>query len=72
MRPEKRHVLITGTSSGFGFLAAKTLLGDGHTVFATMRDPEGRNAAKAAALREAAASGPGALHVVALDVTDEA
>jgi NAD(P)-dependent dehydrogenase (short-subunit alcohol dehydrogenase family) len=65
------NVLITGTSSGFGFLDAKSLLNQGHTVFATMREPETRNAEAAAALRDAAASSKGTLHVLELDVTDD-
>lgn len=65
------NVLITGTSSGFGFLTAKSLLNQGHTVFATMREPETRNAQAVAALRDAAASSKGTLHVLELDVTDD-
>jgi NAD(P)-dependent dehydrogenase (short-subunit alcohol dehydrogenase family) len=65
------NILITGTSTGFGFLTVKTLLGAGHVVFATMRDSTGRNAEKVAALKDAAASAPGTLHVLDLDVTRE-
>ncbi|MFO7565026.1 MAG: SDR family oxidoreductase [Enhygromyxa sp.] len=64
------NILITGTSSGFGFSTAQTLSEAGHHVVATMRELEGKNADKAAALREAA-TGPGQLHVVELDVTDD-
>lgn len=60
------RVLITGSSRGFGRLIAETLLATGHQVVATMRDPEGRNADAAAALKAAGAE------VVALDVTDDA
>jgi NAD(P)-dependent dehydrogenase (short-subunit alcohol dehydrogenase family) len=66
------NVLITGTSSGFGFLTVKTLLGAGHNVFAGMRDPSGRNADAAAALRDAASSSSGKLTILDLDVVDTA
>jgi NAD(P)-dependent dehydrogenase (short-subunit alcohol dehydrogenase family) len=67
----KQKILVTGAAAGFGFLTAKTLAAAGHTVFATMRDPKGRNAAKAEALT-AAARGQGRLHLLELDVADEA
>ena len=59
-------VLITGSSTGFGRLFAETLACQGHSIFATMREPEGRNSANASAL----ASTTG-IHVLEMDVTDE-
>lgn len=61
------NVLVTGTSTGFGHLAARTLAHRGHRVFATMRDPDGKNRAHAAALRAIAN-----LDVLELDVTSDA
>lgn len=51
---EKKVILITGTNSGFGWLAAVSCAAAGHTVYATMRDTKGRNADKAKALAQQA------------------
>jgi NAD(P)-dependent dehydrogenase (short-subunit alcohol dehydrogenase family) len=67
----KHVVLITGTSTGFGRLMAETLARNGHTVFATMRDPAGRNAVNAAGIRELAKKESLGLHVLEMDVTGE-
>ncbi len=60
-------VLITGCSSGFGQLAALTFAGNGHRVFASMR-----NLDKAGPLRDAAAGAGLSVELVQLDVLDNA
>ena len=61
----KKVVLITGTNSGFGYLTAKSCAAKGYTVYATIRDIDGRNAEKA---KELAAIEN--INVVELDVTN--
>lgn len=61
------NVIITGSSSGFGRLTVQTLAKAGHTVFATLRNIKGKNAAAAAELAKI----PN-VHVVELDVTSDA
>src|SRR5216683_2978356 len=68
----KQVVLITGSSTGFGRLFADTLARKGHTVFATMRDPAGRNAKNASEIRALAEKDSLPIHVLELDVTDDA
>jgi NAD(P)-dependent dehydrogenase (short-subunit alcohol dehydrogenase family) len=68
----KQVVLITGSSTGFGRLFTETLARKGHTVFATMRDPGGRNAKNAAAIRTLAEKDSLPIHVLEMDVTDDA
>ncbi|MFJ8096923.1 SDR family NAD(P)-dependent oxidoreductase [Streptomyces griseofuscus] len=71
MSEHARRVLLTGAGTGIAALAAVSLADAGHTVFASMRDPQGRNQPKAEALREAAKGAPGSLEVVELDVLSE-
>jgi NAD(P)-dependent dehydrogenase (short-subunit alcohol dehydrogenase family) len=68
----KQVVLITGSSTGFGRLFAETLARKGHTVFATMRDPGGRNAKNASEIRALAEKDSLPLHVLEMDVTEDA
>lgn len=58
----KKIVLITGTNSGFGWLIANSVAALGHKVYATMRETQGKNSDKAAALAKVE-------NVTVLDVT---
>ncbi|MEU8361087.1 SDR family NAD(P)-dependent oxidoreductase [Nonomuraea sp. NPDC048882] len=64
-------VMITGAATGIGRLTAETLAAAGHTVYATMRDPEGRDAPAASELAALARATGADLRVVALDVTSQ-
>jgi NAD(P)-dependent dehydrogenase (short-subunit alcohol dehydrogenase family) len=67
----KQVVMITGAGTGIGALASRTLAHAGHSVCATMRAPDGRNAERATALRDAGAGAAGELRVIELDVLSE-
>src|SRR6266404_2778356 len=67
----KQVVLITGASTGFGRLFTETLARRGHTVFATMRDPAGRNVKNAGEIRGLAGKESLPVHVLEMDVTDD-
>ena len=58
-------ILITGASTGFGRYTAETLARSGHIVFASMRDPRGKNQKHAEALRNQR------IQVVELDVSND-
>ena len=65
------NILVTGASTGFGELIAKTLGEAGHRVFASMRDVEHRNSEHAGRLRAWAKNKAVSVEVVELDVTDQ-
>jgi NAD(P)-dependent dehydrogenase (short-subunit alcohol dehydrogenase family) len=48
----KNIIVITGASSGIGALAARALAMAGHTVYASMRETTGRNAAQVEAAKQ--------------------
>jgi NAD(P)-dependent dehydrogenase (short-subunit alcohol dehydrogenase family) len=68
----KQVVLITGSSTGFDRLFTETLARNGHMVFATMRNPGGHNAKNASEIRTLAEKDSLPIHVLELDVTDDA
>ncbi|MCK5943893.1 MAG: SDR family NAD(P)-dependent oxidoreductase, partial [Planctomycetes bacterium] len=67
-----RTIVLTGCSSGFGLLAAERFARNGDRVYATMRDPAGRNAEAAGRLTDLAERERLQLHVVDLDVCSDA
>ncbi|KRA64738.1 oxidoreductase [Caulobacter sp. Root655] len=69
---EKQVIVITGASSGFGLLSAKALAHAGHTVYASMRETEGRNAPQVAEVAAYAKENGVDLRTVELDVASDA
>jgi NADP-dependent 3-hydroxy acid dehydrogenase YdfG len=61
-----KTILITGASTGFGHDTAETLSRAGHTVFASMREPQAKNRQPAETLRKRG------IEVVELDVSSDA
>ena len=68
----KHVIVITGASSGFGRLMANALAASGHTVYASMRGLNGRNAAQAAEVAAYAREHEVDLRTIELDVQSEA
>ena len=68
----KQVIFITGASTGFGRLFAETLARNGHTVFATMRDPQGKNAKNAADLLALASRESLSIFTLECNVTSDA
>jgi NAD(P)-dependent dehydrogenase (short-subunit alcohol dehydrogenase family) len=64
----KQVIVITGASSGFGRLSTNALANAGHTVYASMRDTTGRNAAQVADVEKYARDHGVDLRAIELDV----
>jgi NAD(P)-dependent dehydrogenase (short-subunit alcohol dehydrogenase family) len=67
----KQVIVVTGASSGFGALRARALADAGHTVYASMRETGGRNAAAVKAVEEYATERRVDLRAVELDVASQ-
>jgi NAD(P)-dependent dehydrogenase (short-subunit alcohol dehydrogenase family) len=68
----KQVIVITGASSGFGRLTANALARAGHTVYASMRESAGRNAAVVADVEKFARDNKVDLRALELDVGSQA
>src|ERR1700749_5114073 len=68
----KQVIVITGASSGFGRLSANALAKAGHTVYASMRDTKGRNAAQVVDVEKFAKDNNVDLRAIELDVGSQA
>jgi len=68
----EQTILVTGSTSGFGRLTVETLARQGYRVFAGIRAAAGKNAPVAEELRALAQQEQLTLHLVEIDVTDDA
>jgi NAD(P)-dependent dehydrogenase (short-subunit alcohol dehydrogenase family) len=68
----RQVILVTGASSGFGLMTARALAQAGHTVYASMRETEGRNAPQVADLAKWSKDQGVDLRTVELDVQSDA
>lgn len=67
----RKIIVLTGASSGFGALSARALAKAGHTVYASMRDTTGRNAAQVEAAARFAKENNVDLRTIELDVASQ-
>lgn len=65
-------IVVTGASSGFGLMTARALAHAGHSVYASMREAEGRNAPQVAEIAAYAQKHGIDLRSIELDVASQA
>jgi NAD(P)-dependent dehydrogenase (short-subunit alcohol dehydrogenase family) len=68
----KSIILVTGASTGIGHLSARALAGQGHVVYASMRDIAGRNAPRVRELRDWGFAQGHDVRAIELDVLSQA
>ncbi|GLU53662.1 short-chain dehydrogenase/reductase [Dyadobacter frigoris] len=66
-----KHIILTGSSSGFGMITAQTLAKKGHQVYATMRNIHTSNADAARKMEQWAEQNDVQIRIVELDVTSD-
>jgi NAD(P)-dependent dehydrogenase (short-subunit alcohol dehydrogenase family) len=70
-KPKAKVIIVTGASSGFGALTVRALGRSGHTVYAAMRQTEGRNAPAVADLTADARDAALDLRAIEMDVSEQ-
>ncbi|AND70522.1 oxidoreductase [Dyella thiooxydans] len=68
----KQVIVITGASSGFGWMSAIALARAGHAVYAGMRETDGRNAPAVQRLQQLASGERLDLHAIEMDIARQA
>lgn len=69
---ESQIVVVTGASSGFGWMSAHRLADAGHTVYAGMRATSGRNADKVSQIQQYAEDNGVKIRAIEMDVAEQA